>query len=67
MTPQQRLAQLAWEGAVEKFGCKTGNASFETIASRSPQDEDLFGWHERTVILRNAHRARPKDAALRIR
>ncbi len=47
MTPQQRLTQLAWEGAVEKFGCKTGNASFETIASRSPQDDDLFGWHEK--------------------
>jgi len=42
MTPQQRLAALAWAGAAERFGggCITDGASFETTAARSPQDEE---------------------------
>ncbi|HEV2334558.1 MAG TPA: PHP domain-containing protein, partial [Stellaceae bacterium] len=40
MTPQQRLAALAWEGAAERFSA--GGASFETIAMRSPQDDEVF-------------------------
>jgi error-prone DNA polymerase len=46
MTPQQRLAQLAWEGAIEKFGCKTDAASFERAAMRPPQNDDLFNWRK---------------------
>ncbi len=38
MTPQQRLAELTWQGAAERFRC----ASFETAASRPPQDEDII-------------------------
>ena len=38
MTPQQRLAELTWQGAAERFRC----APFETAASRPPQDEDLI-------------------------
>ncbi len=45
ITPQTRLAQLAWEGAAQKFGGTTFPASFETAAAQPPQDEDLFGWH----------------------
>jgi len=44
MTPQQRLAALAWEGAAARFppkpnGCIARGASFETPAARAPQDE----------------------------
>jgi error-prone DNA polymerase len=39
MTAQQRLAQLTWEGATERFGCTTGSASFETAAAQPPQDD----------------------------
>ena len=39
LTPQQRLAQLVWQGAGERFGCIGGGASFETTAARSPQDD----------------------------
>ena len=38
MTPQQRLAELTWQGAAERFRC----TSFETAASRPPQDEDII-------------------------
>ena len=50
MTPQQRLAELTWQGAAERFRC----APFETAAEpvlgprdartrgRPPQDEDLI-------------------------
>ena len=38
MTPQQRLAELAWQGAAERFR----RASFETAASRPPQDEEII-------------------------
>jgi error-prone DNA polymerase len=38
MTPQQRLAELTWQGAAERFRC----ASFETAASRPSQDEDII-------------------------
>src|SRR5205823_9289992 len=44
MTPQQRLAQLAWQGAVEKFGgCISGSASCETRPAGAPQDDERFG------------------------
>jgi error-prone DNA polymerase len=43
MTPQQRLAQLAWRGATEKFSCTTGGASFETHSVSAPQDDGGFG------------------------
>jgi len=49
MTPQERLAALAWEGARERFStiprycCISDRASFETTASRSPQDEETLG------------------------
>jgi error-prone DNA polymerase len=45
MTPQQRLAQLAWAGAQERFApaletrCIAAGASFETAAPQPPQDE----------------------------
>jgi len=48
MTPQSRLAQLAWEGAAVKFpppardSCIASCASFETTATRSLQDEGLL-------------------------
>ncbi len=42
MTPQQRLAALAWQGAAERFGCIAAGASFETTAARSPQDDEGF-------------------------
>src|SRR5437763_3253294 len=41
-TPQQWLTELAWKGAAEKFGCIAANASFETTAARSPQDDGIF-------------------------
>jgi error-prone DNA polymerase len=41
MTPQQRLAQLTWEGARERFGGMTGSASFETAAPQPPQDDGM--------------------------
>jgi error-prone DNA polymerase len=41
MTPQSRLAQLAWEGAIERLGGRTGGASFETAAPQ-PQDDERF-------------------------
>ncbi len=47
MTPQERLAALAWEGAAERFStiarycCISGRASFETTAARSPQDDEI--------------------------
>ena len=40
MTPQQRLAALAWEGAAARF--PADGASFETPAMRSPQDDEVF-------------------------
>jgi error-prone DNA polymerase len=40
MTPQQRLAALAWAGARERFGCIAGDASFETAAAQPPQDDE---------------------------
>jgi error-prone DNA polymerase len=52
MTPQQRLAQLAWEGALRKFastnpeGGGNGDASFEMRSASAPQDDDLFSRDE---------------------
>ncbi len=61
MTPQTRLAQLAWEGAAERFSRIKGDASFETTAMRSPQDEDLFDG-----IKNNLHpEERPQGASRR--
>jgi error-prone DNA polymerase len=40
MTPQERLAALAWQGAAARF--PAGSASFETTAMRSPQDDEVF-------------------------
>ena len=42
MTPQQRLAQLTWEGALKRFGRKIDKAPFEASLRSAPQDEDLF-------------------------
>ncbi|HKS88704.1 MAG TPA: PHP domain-containing protein, partial [Stellaceae bacterium] len=41
MTPQQRLAQLVWQGAKERLGCIADNASFETAAAQPSQDEEI--------------------------
>jgi error-prone DNA polymerase len=49
LTPQQWLTELTWRGAAEKFlqfsndRCTVGDASFETTAARSPQDEKTWG------------------------
>jgi len=58
MTPQQRLAQLVWEGAAQRFSREnrsTTGASFETTAARSPQDDGLFGWQEESWHEENRH------------
>ncbi|HEV8678230.1 MAG TPA: PHP domain-containing protein, partial [Stellaceae bacterium] len=41
LTPQQRLADLVWQGAGERFGgCIAGGASFGTAAPQPPQDDE---------------------------
>jgi error-prone DNA polymerase len=48
MTPQQRLAELTWAGAAERFSrisqsrCIDGCASFETRPPGAPQDDGVF-------------------------
>jgi error-prone DNA polymerase len=42
MTPQQRLAALAWEGAAARFGCIVDGAPFETAAAQPPQDNVIL-------------------------
>src|SRR4029077_3350036 len=45
MTPQQRLGQLTWEGAADRFtpiGDIAGGASFAARTAPAPQDEGSF-------------------------
>jgi len=60
MTPQERLTQLAWKGAAEKFGRTIDDASFETHSASAPQDDDLFAWHKE-----NRHPEEPTEWASR--
>jgi error-prone DNA polymerase len=45
-----------WDCTLE--ACTTDHASFETTALRSPQDDDLFEWHEENRHPEERHQAR---------